>query len=72
VPKPKVKLEGGPLTQEAWNRPSHVDPIPLGPPPGLRWIDAQLDAQDRLDRAALIEKEAAARKIDEEIRKRAC
>jgi hypothetical protein len=31
---------------------------PLGPPPGLRYVDAQLDAQDAKDRQELIEKKA--------------
>jgi hypothetical protein len=31
---------------------------PIGPPPGLRYVDAQLDAQDARDRAELIEREA--------------
>jgi hypothetical protein len=35
-----------------------VDPAPLGPPPGLRYVDQQLDAQDAKDRAELIEREA--------------
>jgi len=43
---------------------------PIGPPPGLRYIDAQLDAQDARDRAELIEREAklqAADKMTEQI-----
>jgi hypothetical protein len=32
--------------------------IPLGPPPGLRYVDAQIDAQDRKDRRELIEQKA--------------
>ena len=32
--------------------------IPIGPPPGLRYVDAQLDAQDAKDRQELIEKKA--------------
>ena len=31
---------------------------PIGPPPGLRYVDAQLDAQDAKDRAELVEREA--------------
>jgi hypothetical protein len=31
---------------------------PLGPPPGIRYVDAQLDAQDAKDRQELIEKKA--------------
>src|SRR6516165_4300818 len=29
-----------------------VDARPLGPPPGLQWVDRQLDAQDAKDRGA--------------------
>jgi hypothetical protein len=32
--------------------------IPIGPPPSLRYVDAQLDAQDAKDRQELIEKKA--------------
>jgi hypothetical protein len=31
---------------------------PLGPPPGLRYVDQQIDAQDAKDRQELIEKKA--------------
>jgi hypothetical protein len=31
---------------------------PIGPPPGLRYVDAQLDAQDAKDRQELVEKKA--------------
>ena len=31
---------------------------PIGPPPGLRYVDAQLDAQDARDRAELRERDA--------------
>ena len=36
-------------------RPGFVDDAPLGPPPGIRWVDALCDAQDARDRAALVE-----------------
>jgi hypothetical protein len=35
-----------------------VDAAPLTPPPGIRWVDAQLDAQDAKDRAERIAQEA--------------
>jgi hypothetical protein len=35
-----------------------VEPTPLGPPPGIRYVDQQLDAQDQKDRQELIEKKA--------------
>ena len=31
---------------------------PLGPPPGLRYVDQQIDAQDAKDRQELVEKKA--------------
>jgi len=42
----------------------------IGPPPGLRYVDAQLDAQDAKDRAELVEREVklqAAQKVTEQI-----
>ena len=38
-----------------------VNSSPLTPPAGLRWVDQQLDAQDRKDRETLIEQEALRR-----------
>jgi hypothetical protein len=62
--------------QPASPRPSPGDgtgwarEIPLGPPPGLRYVDQQLDAQDARDRAELIQQHAqleAAEKVTEQI-----
>jgi hypothetical protein len=62
--------------QSASPRPSAGDgtgwarEIPLGPPPGLRYVDQQLDAQDAKDRAELIRQHAqleAAEKVTEQI-----
>jgi len=36
--------------------PGYSEPRPLSPPPGIRWVDAQLDAQDAKDRAELARK----------------
>ena len=33
------------------------DEVPLGPPAGIKYVDAQVDAQDAKDRAELIERE---------------
>jgi hypothetical protein len=44
--------------------------IPLGPSPHQRYVDAQIDAQDAKDRAALVEREArlqAVEKVTEQI-----
>jgi hypothetical protein len=66
VPKPKVKqLEPEPRGAKGW-----IDNLPFGPPPGVALCDRMMDAQDRRDRAALIEAEAVARKVDEEIKRR--
>jgi hypothetical protein len=40
------------------NKSGWVDAAPIGPPPGIRYVDAQLDAQDAKDRAELIERDA--------------
>ena len=37
---------------------------PIGPPPGLRYVDAQLDAQDAKDRAELIRQDAQLRTME--------
>ena len=34
-----------------------VEPRPIESPPGLKYVDAQIDAQDAKDRAELIERE---------------
>jgi hypothetical protein len=40
------------------NTTGWVDARPLGPPPGIRYVDQQLDAQDAKDRADRIAQEA--------------
>jgi hypothetical protein len=37
---------------------------PIGPPPGLRYVDQQLDAQDAKDRAELIRQDAQLRTME--------
>jgi hypothetical protein len=39
----QVSGGGGPLPSPT---PGWVDPAPLGPPPGIHWVDAQLIADD--------------------------
>jgi hypothetical protein len=39
------------------------EPAPLGPQPGINYVDAQLDAQDRKDRAERVRQEEAIRKL---------
>jgi hypothetical protein len=38
-----------------------VDPAPLGPPPGLRYVDQQIDAQDAKDKAERTQQQAMRR-----------
>jgi hypothetical protein len=39
--------------------------VPLGPPPGINYIDAQLDAQDKRDKAERIKQEAQLSAMDQ-------
>jgi hypothetical protein len=57
IPNSQQPSGGGPSAGDGtgWARE-----IPIGPPPGLRYVDAQLDAQDAKDRQELIEKKARA------------
>jgi hypothetical protein len=61
---PQAQSTGGPANVRGtgW-----VDPAPLGPPPGLRYVDAQLDAQDAKDRAELVEREARLKAMEKMI-----
>jgi hypothetical protein len=38
--------------------------IPLGPPPGIQYVDAQLDAQDAKDKAERVRQDAELRAMD--------
>jgi hypothetical protein len=38
-----------------------VEPMSMGPPPGQRWVDAQLDAADRADKLDRLREEMARR-----------
>jgi hypothetical protein len=49
---------GLPGTQNGWRNAA-----PISPPPGIRWVDAQLDAQDAKDKAARIAEEAQVRAV---------
>jgi hypothetical protein len=53
---PRSTGGGGPAASGSGTGWAHETPI--GPPPGLRYVDAQLDAQDAKDRQELIEKKA--------------
>jgi hypothetical protein len=37
--------------------------IPIGPPPGIKWIDAMCDQQDALDKADLVRRLAGLPKV---------
>jgi hypothetical protein len=43
IPSSKQGTGGGPAPSRT---PGWVDPAPLGPPPGIHWVDAQLIADD--------------------------
>jgi hypothetical protein len=61
-----------PSNPDAGSGTGWVDPRPLGPPPGIRYVDAQIDAQDAKDRAVLVQQAAsaeAARKFAEQSEK---
>jgi hypothetical protein len=47
---------GGPAASGSGTGWGHS--TPLGPPPGIRYVDQQIDAQDQKDRQELIEKKA--------------
>jgi hypothetical protein len=49
---------GGPAASGSGTGWGHS--TPLAPPPGLRYVDAQLDAQDAKDKAERIRQEASA------------
>ena len=63
-PNPVTQASSSPLStshsalpQPQRPRQGWVEPRPLESPPGLKYVDAQIDAQDAKDRAALIERE---------------
>jgi hypothetical protein len=51
TPSSQQTSGGGPVNKSGW-----VDAAPISSPPGLRYVDAQLDAQDARDRAELARK----------------
>ena len=59
-----------PSSQSTGPRPSAGDgtgwgaAAPIGPPPGLRYVDAQLDAQDAKDKAERIRQDAQLRAME--------
>jgi hypothetical protein len=61
IPNSQQSTGGGPAnvpgSGTGWARE-----VPIGPPPGIRYVDAQLDAQDAKDRA---EREAQFKKLAE-------
>jgi hypothetical protein len=68
IPRSQQPTGGGPAASGSGTGWGHS--TPLGPPPGLRYVDAQLDVQDAKDRAELVEREAklqAAQKVTEQI-----
>jgi len=43
--------------------------VPVQSPPGVRWVDQQVEAQDRIDRAAAIRQRVEAEWIEEHFQK---
>jgi len=67
---PRSQPSGGGAANVPGSGTGWAHEAPIGPPPGLRYVDAQLDAQDAKDRAELVEREAklqAAQKVTEQI-----
>jgi hypothetical protein len=58
IPRSQQQLAGGGPANVPGSGTGWAHETPLGPPPGLRYVDAQLDAQDAKDRAELVEREA--------------
>jgi hypothetical protein len=52
------RLTGGAPANTPGSGTGWAHETPIGPPPGLRYVDAQLDVQDANDRQELIEKKA--------------
>jgi hypothetical protein len=58
------QFSGGGSANVAGSGTGWAHETPIGPPPGLRYVDAQLDAQDARDRAELIAREAKLRAME--------
>ena len=73
-PNPVTEASSSPIksTPSALSQPQRkggwVEPRPLESPPGLKYVDAQLDAQDAKDRAELIERELKIAKLTKDRR----
>src|SRR6516165_5538567 len=52
------------LRSEDKPRPASGGTGPVQPPPGLRWVDQQLDAADRRDRAVRVQQEMELAEIE--------
>ena len=53
---PRSQPSGGGAANVPGSGTGWAHEAPIGPPPGLRYVDAQLDAQDAKDRAELARK----------------
>jgi len=58
IPKSQQPTGGGGSANVPGGGTGWAHETPIGPPPGLRYVDQQLDAQDQKDRQELIEKKA--------------
>jgi hypothetical protein len=70
IPRSQQPTGGGGPANVPGSGTGWAHETPIGPPPGIRYVDAQLDAQDAKDRAELVKREAelqAAEKMAEQI-----
>jgi len=70
IPTSQQRTGGGGSANVPGSGTGWAHETPIGPPPGINYVDAQLDAQDQKDRAELVEREAriqAAEKMAEQI-----
>jgi hypothetical protein len=58
IPRSEQSSSGGGAANVPGSGTGWAHETPIGPPPGLRYVDQQLDAQDAKDRAELVEREA--------------
>jgi hypothetical protein len=56
IPSNQQPTGGGAAANVPGSGTGWAHETPLGPPPGIRYVDAQLDAQDAKDRAELVRK----------------
>jgi hypothetical protein len=58
IPRSQQASSGGGPANVPGSGTGWAHETPIGPPPGLRYVDQQLDAQDAKDRAELVKRDA--------------